>query len=88
LLLLPNDGHNDHILQECTEAGITPNIDLVSTKEEEYGYSLQYRSNITEEYGDAGRIDTYFLSSQKNYGKGWQNSLYIQSVKIRIIVKI
>ena len=79
LLLLPDDGYDDHILQECTEIGITPDFDLVIAKEEKHGYSLQYRSNITENYGEAGRIDTYFLSGHKIYGKGWKNRPYTQN---------
>lgn len=74
LLLLPEDGHNYYRLRECTASGVTPDFDFVTTEGNDAGYTRLYRSHITEEYGEAGRIDTYFLSNQKIYGKGWKIS--------------
>jgi len=74
LLLLPEDEHNYYRLRECTGIGITPDFDLVTDEENNNGYTRLYRSNTAEEYGEAGRIDTYFLSNQKMYGEGWKIS--------------
>jgi hypothetical protein len=74
LLLLPEDEHNYYSLRECTGIGITPDHDIVTEEDNKNGYTRLYRSNTAEEYGEAGRIDTYFLSNQRIYGKGWKIS--------------
>lgn len=76
LLLLPEDEHDYYSLRECTATGITPDFDLVNIEGNKNSYTRYYRSNTSQNYGDAGRIDTYFLSSQKSYGKGWRTSDY------------
>ena len=71
LLLIPEDEHDYYNFRECTASGITPDFDFVTTESNDTGYTRLFRSHTSEEYGETGRINTYFLSNQKVYGKGW-----------------
>ncbi|MFT4762983.1 MAG: hypothetical protein ACI9OH_000067 [Oleispira sp.] len=71
---IPEKGNYIYSPHDCTSSKFSEDQGTYIYERTNTGYTKLFNSNGAGEYGSAGRIDVYYLNSQKMHGKGWRAS--------------